>query len=133
MNTKKYPRAKVSRHANLNGWVIDLIQREGAKPRRVAATYATIPWADHAARLKLGLKPATPKPFPTQPRPSAPAAQPAAPTPYDRAARVPARAGTCNHCDAPMRPAGTKSSDYPGTKLRQREGICQSCNNKVNR
>ncbi|MET4094588.1 hypothetical protein [Arthrobacter sp. UYCu712] len=61
---KKYPRAKVSRHATLDGWVIDLIQRKGAKPKRVAATYSSIAWADRAARLKLGCKTADLPPRP---------------------------------------------------------------------
>jgi hypothetical protein len=128
MSTKKYPRAKISRHPNLNGWVIDLIQRDGAKPKRVAATYATIPWADHAARLKLGLNPTPPKPLVTKPAPirQAPAAV-LTPKPAPKP-REPKNAGTCIPCGRDMRPAGTKASDYPGTVLRQREGLCQSCN-----
>jgi len=53
--TKTYPRALVKPHPKLHGWTIDLIQRAGAKPKRVAATYSSIPFAFRAARLKLGL------------------------------------------------------------------------------
>lgn len=107
--TKTYPRAKVSRHPNLDGWVIDLIQRAGAKPKRVAATYSTIAWADKAARLKL------PAPRPV------------------RAAHPAAGFGTCTPCGRPMRPAGSLAADHPGTTLRQREGLCQSCNARAKR
>lgn len=103
---KTYPRARVSRHPKLNGWVIDLIQRENASPRRVAATYSSIHWADKAARLKL------PAPRPT------------------RAAPVDGH-GICGPCGRPMRPAGAKAADFPGTTLRQREGLCQSCNQRA--
>ena len=105
---KTYPRAKVSRHPSVNGWVIDLIQRENASPRRVAATYASIVWADRAARAKL------PAPRPT------------------RAAPVVGH-GICALCDRPMRPAGARAADYPGTTLRQREGLCQPCNQRIKR
>ncbi len=119
---KKYPRAKVSRHASLNGWVIDIIHRANARPNRVAATYATIAWADRAARLKLGVKvhPAPPgtvdivQPDMEIPRPA---------KDY----------GTCKPCGRPMRPAGSRASDFPGTTLRQREGLCQSCNQAAKR
>lgn len=140
--TKKYPRAKVSRHPNLNGWVIDLIQRETAKPKRVAATYSSIPWADRAARAKLGLKPRpllpTPAPAPEGtpwvPAPvldveaPAPAVEPVAVTrPVDQGC------GICDRCIRPMRPAGSKPTDYPGAVLRQRANLCQSCNQKAKR
>jgi hypothetical protein len=105
---KTYPRAKVSRHPSVNGWVIDLIQRAGAKPQRVSATYSSIVWADKAARLKL------PAPRLT------------------RAAPVVGH-GICNPCGRPMRPAGAKAADYPGTTLRQREGLCQPCNQRIKR
>jgi hypothetical protein len=120
---KAYPRARISRHSSLNGWVIDLIQREGVKPKRVAATYSTIPWADRAARIKLGIKlPATPqpRPVPVQPRAITPTST--------RLAKD--DAGKCDPCGRQMRRPGTKTADHPGTVLRQREGLCQSCNRK---
>lgn len=110
-HTKRYPRATVKRHPNLNGWVIDLIWRAGAKPQRVAATYASIPWAHKAARRKLGLK---------------------SPAPGNTASAGQAT-GTCDTCGRPMRPAGSRASAYPGTMLRQREGLCQPCNQKAKR
>ncbi|AYN57322.1 hypothetical protein PBI_BRIDGETTE_56 [Arthrobacter phage Bridgette] len=136
MNTtvKKYPRAKVSRHATLDGWVIDLIIRENAKPKRVNATYASIPWARRAAQIKLGVK-VDPMPG----KDSAPAAQPdrtprltpelvaAITPPAPRPTPVTADAGACGKCQRPMRPAGSKAADHPGTVLRQRAGLCQSC------
>lgn len=130
---KKYPRAKVSRHPNLNGWVIDLIQRETAKPKRVAATYSNIAWADRAARTKLGLKPRPPLPTPqqapdTMQLPAAPEVEaPTATRPVDQGH------GICDPCNRPMRPAGSKPTDYPGAVLRQRANLCQSCNQKAKR
>lgn len=133
---KKYPRAKVSRHPNLNGWVIDLIHRAGARPNRVAATYSTIAWADRAARTKLGIPPTTkiprdpaPVPVPKVATPVAPVA-PAAPKPVP-AAHPAAGFGTCTPCGRPMRRAGSRAADHPGTTLRQREGLCQSCNQRL--
>lgn len=58
---KKYPRALVKPTANATGFTIDLIQRAGAKPKRVKATYASIPWAHRAALLKLGYPVIAPK------------------------------------------------------------------------
>jgi hypothetical protein len=144
---KKYPRAKVSRHARINGWVIDLIQREGARPKRVAATYATAAFADRAARVKLGaIPPAVYKPLPQHVRPlgsarvtvepeARPAQAPQAPadTRRTRAPHGERSTGTCTPCGRPMRPAGTKAADYPGTTLRQRDGICQTCYQKAKR
>lgn len=132
---KKYPRARVAPHPTLNGWTIDLIQREGAKPRRIAATYASITWAHRAARTKLGLPPGPIPAAQTIPRPTLPApatlTQPAT-QPVRKPSPIGGRAsGTCNTCNRPMRPAGSKASDYPGTTLRQREGLCQSCNQKA--
>ncbi len=121
--SKTYPRARISRHPNLNGWVIDLIQRDGAKAKRVAATYSTIPWADRAARTKLGIKLPPPAPRPANVVPAPPPTPPAAP-PVKRPAQD---AGTCEPCGRPMRRTGEKSADHPGTVLRQREGLCQSC------
>lgn len=121
---KKYPRAKISRHATLDGWVIDLIQRETAKPKRVAATYASITWAHRAAHVKLGL------PVPAmKPSNEARVEAPVQPTPAPRPAKAPDLRdhGTCKPCNRRMRPAGTKIADYPGTVLRQRDGLCQSC------
>lgn len=119
---KAYPRARVSRHATLNGWVIDLIQREGGKPKRVAATYSTIPWAYRAALTKLGIKipPAAP---PGTAHAKAPESSPGLEVSH-RPALGP---GTCHKCERPMRRQGTKATDHPGTVLRQREGLCQSC------
>ncbi|MHC6592404.1 hypothetical protein [Arthrobacter sp. C152] len=122
---KKFPRAKVSRHATLDGWVIDLIQRETAKPKRVAATYASIAWAHRAAHVKLGIPvpattPAAPAPVravPAEVLPPKPAPKPRATKDY----------GICKPCGRPMRPAGSKAADYPGTTLRQRDDLCQSC------
>jgi hypothetical protein len=128
---KKYPRAKVSRHPKVNGWVIDLIQRDGARPKRVAATYATASFADRAARLKLGFKvPAPERPAPRLiPIIEEPAPEPAA-APRTRAPHGARSTGTCAPCGRPMRPAGSKASTYPGTTLRQREGLCQTCYQK---
>lgn len=134
---KKYPRAKVSRHATLDGWVIDLIFSEKAKPRRVNATYASVPWAARAAHIKLGVKPGpapakAPRPVPTPaPAPAAPA--PAELTVFERPIPVKQDAGTCERCKRPMRPAGTKAADHPGTTLRQRKGLCQSCHQTATR
>ncbi|WMI32995.1 hypothetical protein SEA_PEGGYLEG03_54 [Arthrobacter phage PeggyLeg03] len=135
---KKYPRAKVSRHATLDGWVIDLIIRENAKPKRVNATYASIPWARRAAQIKLGVKvdPApTSRPHPL-PAP-APTPAPAAPKfevfERPKTVAVTKDAGTCGKCERPMRPAGSKASDHPGTVLRQRAGLCQSCHQAATR
>lgn len=119
---KKYPRAKVSRHPSLNGWVIDIIHRESSRPNRVAATYATIAWADRAARMKLGIKVRPPQPGTTD------IVQPDMDTP-----RLAKDYGTCTPCGRPMRPAGSRASDFPGTTLRQREGLCQSCNQAAKR
>ncbi|AYN57835.1 hypothetical protein HOU49_gp47 [Arthrobacter phage Eileen] len=128
---KSYPRAKVTRHKTLDGWVIDLYLRATAKPIRVNSTYASITWAHKAAAQKLGVKAKTvqaaapvkapaPKPGP---------AAPAAPVPtMPRGTK-----GTCGRCHRPMRPAGSKAADYPGTTLRQREGLCQSCHQSSKR
>lgn len=132
---KKYPRAKVSRHPNLNGWVIDLLQRETAKPKRVAATYSTIAWADRAARAKLGLKP-RPMPAPSPVRPAATVVEAPAPEGFQlfvKPTPVDQGYGICSPCNRPMRPAGSKPADYPGAVLRQREHLCQSCNQKAKR
>ncbi|WP_314325472.1 hypothetical protein [Paenarthrobacter ilicis] len=131
---KKYPRALIKRHQNANGWTIDLIQRAGVKPKRVAATYASIPWATRAARQKLGLPVAAVQA----------AHRPTLPTPAELSQGleqlkrpVPPKpkkdAGHCNQCNRAMRPAGTKTADYPDTVLRQRAGLCQSCHNSNNR
>ncbi|MDQ0854817.1 hypothetical protein QFZ79_002928 [Arthrobacter sp. V4I6] len=129
---KAYPRAKVSRHPKINGWVIDLFHREGARPQRVSATYATVGFAARAARLKLGL---TPPPPLLEPRPAAEVLQLTAPAPVvrTRAANGERSTGTCTPCGRPMRPAGSKATDYPGTTLRQRDGICQTCYQKAKR
>ena len=118
---KKYPRAKVSRHATLNGWVIDIIMGAKSRPSRVKATYATIPFAVKAAHAKLGV--------PTSPG-TAPVARAdgALVNATKQPERAPKNAGTCKPCGRPMRPAGTKAADYPGAVVRQREGLCQSCN-----
>lgn len=136
---KKYPRAKVSRHPVLDGWVIGLLLRAGAKPIKVNATYATIDFAHKAALVKLGFKPqpaavkaASPKQQEWKQGPDG-TALPAkvadmsqvGPAPRGSARNHP---GTCKPCGRPMRPAGTKAADYPGTTLRQRDGLCQSCN-----
>lgn len=140
---KKYPRAKVSRHPKINGWVIDLFQREGARPKRVAATYATVAFADRAARVKLGIT--APAVFessrtldlaPSTPDPArivrlVPVRQATATTPRTRAPHGEQGPGTCTLCSRPMRPAASKAVDYPGTALRQREGLCQSCYKKA--
>lgn len=118
---KKYPRALIKRHPKANGWTIDLIQRAGAKPKRISATYASVPWAHRAARQKLGLKVDPAPVVEVKPRPALPAPS--------QLPKLKAKDyGTCIHCERPMRKAGTKLSEYPGTVLRQREGICQSCN-----
>jgi hypothetical protein len=120
---KKYPRAKVTRHPSLNGWVIDILLRETAKPKRVSATYSSIAWAHKAAGLKLGVKATvTQRPAPAKGFER-----------FERKRPVSADAGTCTPCGRPMRPAGTKAVDYPGTTLRQRDGLCQSCNNRIQR
>lgn len=125
---KRYPRAKVSRHPNLNGWVIDLIQRPGAKPKRVAATYSTIAWADRAARAKFGIKLGPlPAPQPVRPAPRLETPAPAAAAPVGAAKPVDQGHGTCTPCGRPMRAAGSKATDHPGTTLRQRESLCQTC------
>lgn len=135
--TKKYPRAKVSRHATLDGWVIDLILRENAKPKRVNATYASVPWAFRAAHIKLGVNPGPAPAKAPKTVPAAPAPAPAAPKfevfERPRVAVVTKDAGTCELCKRPMRPAGTKTADYPGTTLRQRKGLCQSCHQAATR
>lgn len=134
---KTYPRARVSQHPNLKGWNIELIQREGATPKKVVATYSSIPWAHRAARVKLGL-PAIPGPA----EPSAPPARmelpdlsrhislPAPAAPHTLPLGTHGPAGLCGTCNRPMRYTKTKSADHPGTVLRQREGLCQSCNQK---
>jgi len=130
---KKYPRARISRHPHINGWVIDLIQRDGARPKRVAATYVTPVFAARAALAKLGVQaPAAPAaPRLTTPlfedtgrsrgTTAVPVKKPAAPP------KATADAGTCEECNRPMRPVGTKVADHPGTVARRRKGICQSC------
>lgn len=130
---KKYPRARVSRHPRINGWVIDLVQRAGARPRRVTATYVTAEFAARAALVKLGHTPVAP--LPLMPSRPALAAAPAvtAPAAPARAPRGNRSTGTCTPCGRPMRPAGSKSADYPGTTLRQRDGICQTCYQKAKR
>lgn len=136
---KKYPRAKISRHATLDGWVIDLIQRANAKPKRVAATYASIHWATRAARLQLGL-PASPERKPQPHARAEPAIDLSTVAAHTAVSRAPQSgrspngtraAGTCNTCHRPMRPAGTRAAEHPGTTLRQREGLCQPCNHKA--
>lgn len=136
--TKKYPRAKV--RPVLNGWAVDLLLRAGAKPIKVHATYATIDFARKAALVKLGVKAeAKPAPKPASPKQQewkqgpdktpAPAkvadTSQSGPVPRGTARTNP---GTCKPCGRPMRPAGTRATDYPGTVLRQRDGLCQSCN-----
>jgi hypothetical protein len=129
---KKYPRAKVSRHARINGWVIDLIQRDGARPRRVAATYVSAAFAGRAARVKLGIKDLPAQTPPTLTGRPAPLPAPAAvEVPRTRAPKGERSTGICTPCERPMRPAGTKAADYPGTTLRQREGLCQTCHQKA--
>jgi hypothetical protein len=129
---KVYPRAKVSRHKTLDGWVIDLLLKSSAKPMRVNATYASIAWAHKAANSKLGVKakPATGEPVKdSAPKPAALAAPAAVAVPtMPRGTK-----GTCERCRRPMRPAGSKAADYPGTTLRQREGLCQSCHQSSKR
>lgn len=127
---KVYPRAKVSRHKTLDGWVIDLLLKSSAKPMRVNATYASIAWAHKAANSKLGVKakPATGETV-KAPAPKPAPAAPAAPVPtMPRGTK-----GTCERCRRPMRPAGSKAADHPGTTLRQREGLCQSCHQSSKR
>lgn len=121
---KKYPRARVSPHPTLNGWVIDLIMGPKGRPSRVKATYATIPFATKAAHIKLGI-PTTPGEAPVLP--SERAAADASKRKHS-AASLTKDHGTCRSCNRPMRPAGTKAADFPGKVLRQREGLCQSCN-----
>lgn len=138
--TKTYPRAKVARHKVLDGWTIELLLRASAKPIKVNATYATLDHARGAALAKLGVKPgAKPAPKPATPKQQewkqGPDKSPTpakvadttttGPAPRGSAKRKP---GTCVPCGRPMRPAGTKATDYPGTVLRQRDGLCQSCN-----
>jgi hypothetical protein len=142
---KAYPRAKVSRHPNINGWVIDLIQREGARPRRVAATYVNAEFAARAARVKLGMPVAPAPQLPPRTLPAVAQVPVAAPAPRfevferprkearTRAPHGQRATGTCTPCGRPMRPAGSKVSDYPGTTLRQRDGICQTCYQKAKR
>lgn len=132
---KAYPRARVSRHPKINGWVIDLVQREGARPRRVAATYASPVFADRAARVKLGAE--APKEY--VPRPPM-FAQPGERPParnfevfQPKAALSERSTGKCEVCGRPMRPAGSKAADYPGTTLRQRDGLCQTDYQKTKR
>ncbi|AYN58127.1 hypothetical protein PBI_JUDY_57 [Arthrobacter phage Judy] len=137
---KKYPRAKVSRHATLDGWVIDLIIRENAKPKRVNATYASIPWARRAAQIKLGVK-VDPMPGKEAAKPGTPIVRTQepeqAPEPklevFERPKPVAVDAGTCDRCKRPMRPAASRAVDYPGTTLRQRKGLCQSCHQAATR
>lgn len=126
---KKYPRARISTRPNIKGWVIDLIFWEGAKPKRVAATYASIPWAYKSAHEKLGVNPTTT----TAPKPAPAPAEPALRPKRTRSSNGFRAKGTCGTCNRPMRPAGTKASDHPGTTLRQREGLCQSCNARATR
>jgi len=123
--TKTYPRAKVSRHPVLDGWTVDLILRNGAKPIKVNATYSTIGHAHRSALTKLGVKvPATtavrdprhPEPTLAPAKPKGPQARPA---------------GKCIPCGRPMRHCNTLASDHPGTVLRQREGLCQTCSSKA--
>lgn len=134
---KVYPRARVFHHPSLDGWNIELLQREGDKPKKVAATYSSIPWAHRAARVKLGLPP-----IPGPAKPSPPPARidlpdlsrhislpaPTAPPTLPLGAVGPG--GLCGTCNRPMRYTKTKAADHPGTVLRQREGLCQSCNQK---
>jgi hypothetical protein len=112
---KTYPRAKVSQNTSRSGWVIDLIQRAGAKPKRVSATYSSIAWANKAARTKLPARQA-PKPQPARGLEL-----------FERPKGAKGSTGICTPCGRPMRPVGTKAADHPGTTLRQREGLCQSC------
>ncbi|AYN57460.1 hypothetical protein HOU47_gp54 [Arthrobacter phage Constance] len=128
---KKYPRAKITRHKTLDGWVIDLMLRATAKPIRVNATYATIPWAIKAAHSKLGVK--SSQPAPADPSPASPSFTGEAPTVVKSPAPVATDAGTCDRCKRPMRPVGAKAADYPGTTLRQRKGLCQSCHQAATR
>lgn len=145
MTTKTYPRAKVSRHPVLDGWTIDLLLRAGAKPIKVNATYATIEFAHKSALAKLGIKPKPAAPakaasprqqewkegFDRTPAPAKVAdTSQAGPVPRGAARTNP---GTCVPCGRPMRPVGTKAADYPGTTLRQRDGLCQSCNKSQTR
>lgn len=131
--SKKYPRARVKRHATLDGWTIELFLKANAKAMKVNATYASIPWAFRAAHIKLGVNPGpapakAPKPVSTPAIPTL-----AAPTAVERPAPVKQDAGTCERCKRPMRPAGTKAADHPGTTLRQRKGLCQSCHQAATR
>lgn len=126
MTTKTYPRARVSRHPVLDGWTIDLLLRAGAKPIKVNATYATIEFAHKSALTKLGVKaPATGTTATRRPEPTLNPAKPEA--------RQPKPAGLCIPCGRPMRPVGTKAAEYPGAVLRQRDGICQTCNKSQTR
>ena len=137
---KRYPRARVSRHPLVNGWVIDLIQRNGAKPSRVGATYVTAEFAVRAALVKLGVQPSAPLP-PLPPRTTPAVRQLATPTQPPGANHRSFRkwlpevhpGNTCIPCGRPMRPTGTKASEHPNTVLRQREGLCQSCCQRAKR
>lgn len=117
--TKTYPRAKVSRHPVLDGWTIDLILKAGAKPIKVNATYATIEFAHRSALTKLGVKTPAPTAGARRPEPTLAPAKP-----KERQIQP---AGTCIPCGRAMRHCNTLSADYPGTVLRQREGLCQTC------
>jgi hypothetical protein len=133
---KAYPRARVRRHPRINGWIIDLYRWEGAKPERVAATYATPAFANQAARVKLG--PPAPRGSRVPPRPPAPDPAPdplpvVVTAPRTRSANGQQATGTCIPCGRPMRPAGTRSAAWPNTTLRQREGLCQTCHQKAKR
>lgn len=115
---KRYPRARISQTSNRSGWVIDLIQNQNAVPKRVASTYATNVWAYKAACAKIPARPKarTTPPFDLFRRPRAAAG---------------ADPGPCGHCNRPMRPTGAKASEFPGTVLCQRDGICQTCNRRL--
>lgn len=121
---KKYPRARIAPHPNLNGWTVDILMGAKARPSRIKATYATIPFAAKAAHAKLGV-PQAPAEAPS----AAPTAEPAA-APQEAATPD---AGTCHVCNRPMRFQRTKVADFPGTVARRREGICMSCALKAER
>lgn len=125
MTTKTYPRAKVSRHPVLDGWTIELLLRNGAKPIKVNATYATIGHAHRSALTKLGVKVRATTAGVRRPEPTL---APVKPEP-----RPLLHMGTCIPCGRPMRPTKTRAADYPGTVLRQRAGLCQTCNQKQTR
>lgn len=113
---KRYPRALVKRN-QAGQWTIRILTAP-ERGQTLRAVFRGPDWAGTAAAQRVDSWRETHEPRTSEPKRKY----------SDRPKRgtVATDPGTCKTCERPMRPAGTKSSDWPGTVLRQSEGLCQT-------